>query len=114
MIIPVLHRILVKPNKLEEEDKSYKSAIGAGIIIPELDQRKREQAAVDRGIVVQVGDTAFTDFGAVSPVKAGDYIAYAKHAGKYVRDPETEEDFLILNDEDIVCILISKKESTDE
>jgi co-chaperonin GroES (HSP10) len=33
----------------------------------------------------------------------GDTVFYAKYAGKWIRDPETDEEFLIVNDEDIVA-----------
>ncbi|CAB4132734.1 GroS Co-chaperonin GroES (HSP10) [uncultured Caudovirales phage] len=104
MIETVLHRILVKADKLEETDKTYVKAKQLGLHIPEMDDRKRAQAGVDKGTVVSIGPTAFRDFGAESPIKVGDYIAYARFAGKILTDPATEEDFVILNDEDIVCI----------
>jgi hypothetical protein len=34
----------------------------------------------------------------------GDYIAYARFAGKALEDPYTQEEFVALNDEDIVCV----------
>jgi co-chaperonin GroES (HSP10) len=104
MIETVLHRILVKADKLEETDKTYVKAKQLGLHIPEMDDRKRAQAGVDKGVVVSIGPTAFRDFGAKSPIKVGDYVAYARFAGKLLTDPATEEDFVILNDEDIVCI----------
>jgi co-chaperonin GroES (HSP10) len=104
MIETVLHRILVKADKLEETDKTYVKAKQLGLHIPEMDDRKRAQAGVDKGVVVSIGPTAFRDFGAESPIKVGDYVAYARFAGKLLTDPATEEDFVILNDEDIVCI----------
>lgn len=104
MIIPTLHRILVKADKLEETDKTFVQARKIGIVIPENDDRKRAQAGVDKGIVVAVGPTAFRDFNAESPIKVGDYIAYARFAGKILNDPATDEEFVVLNDEDVVCI----------
>lgn len=104
MIETVLHRILVKADKLEETDKTYVKAHDLGLVIPELEDRKRAQAGVDKGRVVAVGPTAFRDFNAECPIKAGDYVAYARFAGKIITDPYTEEEFVILNDEDIVCI----------
>jgi co-chaperonin GroES (HSP10) len=104
MIIPVIHRIVIKPDKLEETDKTFKRASAAGIIIPDNDDRKRAQAGVDKGIVVSIGPTAFRDFGAECPIKVGDYIAYARFAGKHIEDPYTNEEFVALNDEDIISI----------
>lgn len=103
-IKPVLHRILVKPLKLDEIDKDFISAKAAGIIIPEK-EKSREQAAVDKGIVVDIGSTAFKDFGTDSPIKIGDEVAFARYGGKTIKDSATEEDYVLLNDEDIIAIL---------
>lgn len=113
MIIPILHRILVKQDKLEEKDETYRAATRSGIVIPHLDEKTREQAAIDTGTIVAIGDTAFKDFGATNPVAIGDYVVFAKHAGKVLVDPDTEEKFVALNDEDIIAKLV-KKETSDE
>jgi co-chaperonin GroES (HSP10) len=105
MIIPVLHRILVKQDKVEETDEIYKRATKAGIHIPVSEEQKaRAQAGVDKGKVIAVGKTAFKDFGTDSPIEIGDYVAYARFSGKILTDPFTQEEFVALNDEDIVCI----------
>ena len=105
MIIPVLHRILIKPYKFEEIDDSYKKAESLGLIIPELEENKRRDASVDIGTVVSIGSTAFKDFGTVSPIEIGDKIVYAKFSGKIVKDLNDKIDYVLLNDEDIVAIL---------
>ncbi len=105
MIIPTLHRILVKADRLEEVDKTFVKAKEIGIVIPEMEDRKRAQAGVDKGTVVSIGPTAFRDFNAESPIKEGDYIAYARFAGKIIDDPYTDEEYVLLNDEDVVCII---------
>lgn len=104
MIIPVLHRLLIKPNKLEDINEDIKRARKIGLEIP-LDNAQRAQASVDQGVVLDIGDTAFRDFGSESPVKIGDRIAYAKFAGKFIKDSTTGDELLLLNDEDVVCIL---------
>ena len=110
MIIPVLHRIIVKQDKLEEKDETFKAARNSGIIIPNLDERAREQAAIDTGVVVAIGSTAFKDFGAESPpIKLGDYVVFAKHAGRLITDPDSDEKFVALNDEDVIAILTTKE-----
>lgn len=103
MITPILHRILVKQDKLEEKDEAFKKAGAAGIFIPNLDERSREQAAIDTGIVVAIGDTAFRDFGTTSPIQVGDCVVFAKHAGKVIIDPQDNVQYVALNDEDLVC-----------
>ncbi len=107
MIQPVLHRILIKQDKLEESNKDYLKMKQMGLVLPDLDDKKRAQASVDTGTVVSIGATAFRDFGAESPVQEGDHIAYAKFAGKFIIDPSTQEEFVALNDEDIIAVFKS-------
>lgn len=104
MIIPVLHRILIKQDKLEETNKDYLRARAAGIVIPDHEDNKRAQAGVDTGTILAIGETAYRDFGTTPPIKVGDRIAYARYSGKFITDPEDNEEYVALNDEDIVCI----------
>lgn len=104
MIEPLGHRILVRP----DTDEVAKRANAAGFILADHEDRKREQAGMDKGVVLAMGTTAFDDFGGTPWCASGDYIAYARHAGKWVKDPETEEDLLIINDEDVVCRITNK------
>lgn len=113
-IKPLLHRIVVKQLDVVEQDKAFKSARQTGLILPEDGQMKREQAAVDRGIVVSKGPTFYVDWNGADPesVQVGDEVVFARHSGKVVRDPEQADDdktvYIVLNDEDLVAIL--KKE----
>lgn len=110
MIIPAGHRILVRPDKIEDVDPAFKRAKQAGIqLLEDHEERIRERAGVDKGTVLAIGSTAFRDFGGEAWCSPNDYIAYARHAGKWVKDPDTDEDVLILNDEDVVCIIKSTK-----
>lgn len=104
MIIPVLHRILIKQDKLEETNKDYVRARAAGIVIPDHEDNKRAQAGVDTGTILAIGETAYRYFGTTPPIKVGDRIAYARFSGKFITDPEDNEEYVALNDEDIVCI----------
>ena len=103
-VVPVIHRIVVRQDKLDEKDETFRRAKQAGIHIIE-EEFSREQAAVDTGEVLAIGATAFRDFGVEPPIKAGDRIVYARHAGKVVEDPDTGEKLVCLNDEDVVAIL---------
>jgi co-chaperonin GroES (HSP10) len=106
MIVPILHRILVKQDKLEEKDETFKRAKQAGIFF-DLEEKSREQAAIDTGIVVQIGSTAFKDFGMGNPpIVEGDAVVFAKHAGKTIVDPVDGVKYVALNDEDIIAKLI--------
>ncbi len=105
MITPLLHRILVKQDKLEETNQDYLRAKRAGIIIPEHEDNKRAQAGVDTGTVVAIGATAYKDFGVSPPVKIGDQIAFAKFSGKVIIDPKDGQEYVALNDEDLVVVI---------
>lgn len=110
MIVPLIHRILVKAETLREFNKDIKRAESLGLVIPELEDMKRAQASVDRGRVVAIGPTAYRDFGVKCPVKVGDIVNYARFSGKIISDPETGEEFVCLNDEDLICILKDSNE----
>lgn len=103
MIEPLLHRVVVKPEKFEDFSEDFQKARSIGLVIPELEELKRAQASVDRGRVVSIGATAFKDFGVDSPVAVGDVVNYAKFSGKAVKDGA--DTFIILNDEDLICII---------
>jgi co-chaperonin GroES (HSP10) len=108
MLKPKAIGLVVRPDKLEEADPVYARAKAAGLALAPHDDLKREQAGVDKGTVVALGGVAFQAYGG-SPedwCQVGDYIAYARYAGKTVKDPETGEDLLIINDEDYVCTII--------
>lgn len=114
------HRLTVRPDGVKDSDaeKTKQKAAAMGLLIPdkikdELDtQAIRDRASVDQGTVLTVGKTAFRDFGGEPWCDVGDYIAYARHAGKFVKDPDTGEDILVINDEDVICKIT--KEKTDE
>ena len=97
----LLHTVLVKPDKVEDTDDVIRSAKAAGIHV-QLD--KREEKAVEFGTVVQVGPTAFKDYGRGPDIlKGGDYVTYARFAGKLVK--YQGEEYLILNDQDVIAKL---------
>jgi len=94
-------RILVKPFKIQEHDKVFESAKKAGIILTEVSERK-EQINVDKGTVLQIGSKCHEDY--VGDLKVGDVIGYAKFGGKFIQDPVDETVYLIISDEDVICI----------
>lgn len=99
------YRVLVKPDSLEQFDKTIASAKAAGIQLLDSEERK-EATAVDTGVVVQIGPVAFVDRGgAENWCKVGDRISYARHGGKIVKDPtDPNIKYLVLNDEDVVLV----------
>ena len=112
MLNPLGPRVIVKPDNIEDVDPTFKKAKEAGIHIPkELREMKLEQQAVVKGTVISIGPLAFhPPVGDGTPwVKVGDRVYYAKYAGKDVVDPETEERFLLLMDEDLVVEIKGEK-----
>ena len=107
-IEPVLHRILVEPETVDNYSTDRKKLKALGFELPP--EQERAQASVDTGTVVAIGPTAFRDFGASSPLAIGDKIVYAKFAGKFVMDPYTEQQLVAINDEDVICIFREEKE----
>lgn len=101
-------RILLRPFKIQEHDKVFAAAKAAGIALPEFSERK-EQANVDKGEVVEIGAGCHPDY--VGDLSPGDVVGFAKFGGKFVHDPKTEELYLIINDEDVVCVF---KETNDD
>lgn len=94
-------RLLIKPVKLQEHDKVWKAAAALGLELPDISKRK-EEVNIDRGTVLQIGEAAHVDY--VGHVKVGDLIGYAKFGGKFIQDLD-EQIYLIINDEDVVCII---------
>ena len=103
-IVIVGHRVLVKPFTVEQVDETIKNARAAGILIVDNDDAKLRQNAVDRGIVVGIGSTAYKDFGGEPWVVVGDSVYYSRYAGKWITNPDTEDELLALNDEDIIAV----------
>lgn len=94
-LIPTGYRVLIKPDPLE--DKS-----AGGILIVHSDERLA-RAATQTGVLVAIGKTAWAD-SQVPWCEVGDHVVYAKYAGKVIVDPDTDEEYLVVNDEDILAI----------
>ena len=105
-IIPVGHRLSVKPFTLEQVDDAYSSARKMGIEIIRPNE-KREDASIDKGVVLAIGAECWPD---QEPwCKVGDVIYYAKFSPKFIEDPVTKESIGILNDQDVVCVVKEDK-----
>ena len=101
-IKPVTFRIIVKPHDVVETDDVYSSAKKLGLSLPDM---KREQESMDKGTVVSFGPTVFIEYNTDNPLSPGDTIVYARHSGKEITDPETNEVFVAINDSDVVAII---------
>lgn len=104
-------RIIVKPDEVVKETDS-------GIVL--ATDEKLEKTGIQRGILVAVGDQAWSAYRNVDEngnevngrpwAQPGDYVLFAKWSGRFVYDPfEPEEDkqneYLIMNDDDILAVL---------
>ena len=93
--IPLGHRVLVKPEKVEEKTRG-------GLFVPEH-TLERKQAEDIYGTGVDVGQTAWKAFDDGNPWAAvGDEVVFAKYGGFLLKDEDGNE-FRILNDEDLVA-----------
>lgn len=92
-------RIIVQPKKVENMSKG-------GIALP-INEQLEEQAQV-LGTIIDIGEDVAVAYKPKTPfwgLKVGDQIYYAKYAGKWVQDPDTKEQVLIINDEDVCAKL---------
>lgn len=100
------HRVLIKPDFLHEETEwGFKLDVGEDF--------KREKAAVVIGTVVKIGPTAWKAFDGSDPswrpwAKVGDIVHFAKYGGKFITIGK--EDYVIVNDEDVQCVIGHKEE----
>ena len=92
-IRPLHDRILIKRQEEKETRKG-------GIIIPDSAKEKPQE-----GKVIAVGNGKVSDEGKKIPldVKTGDKILFGKYSGSEVTLDDVE--YLILREEDILCIL---------
>ena len=93
------HRVLIKPDQVQLEKK-----VGS-IVIPDIDGKRAKQAAGVTGVVVEIGDTCWKEFGGEPWCQVGDRVLYAKYAGVSIEDDNHEQQYVILNDEDILSVI---------
>lgn len=99
IIKPAGHRLLVK---LKEADKVSKGGIK---LFPDSDQERRT-LGMQKAYVVEIGFQAFKDFSCGSNwCEVGDLIYMKKYAGEDIVNPETEELYRLINDEDVLAII---------
>lgn len=100
----VLHRLVVKPVELVEYDETDAKLKELGLIKAVTEETKYHKSQIDKGIVIDVGPTAFLDYvkkhDLPVPVHIGSLVTYARHSGKNIK--EDGEDLVILNDDDVL------------
>lgn len=97
MLKAVAYRVIVRVKEVAEKSK--------GGIVLAVD-KKMEKNAHTEGVVVDIGEDVYAAFKTKSQhagLQVGDRVFYAKYAGKWIEDPDTGENLLVLNDEDIVA-----------
>lgn len=100
MLEVVGHRLMIMPDPVEKKTES-------GIILG-IDEKKYREATMS-GKVVGIGPNAFVGFGDSTPwCSIGDHIIFARHSGKFVSDPQTKEEFYVINDEDVQVVIKEK------
>lgn len=96
MIEPAGHRVLIKPDIVEEKT--------AGGIILAQTTKERDQQATMRGEVVAIGVNAWKAFDDGTPWAAvGDRVCFRKYAGEVIKDGD--EEYRVINDDDCLCVI---------
>lgn len=103
MITPAGYRVLVKADPIEEESE------GGIILITNERDKLLEKAAQTYGTLVLIGESAWHDSPTGPWAEVGDRVAYSKHGGKFIKDPDTDEEYVLLNDEDITAVIKEDK-----
>lgn len=106
----VIHRLVIKPVELERYDETEAKLKELGFVKAITEESKYHKTQIDQGTVLDIGPTAFRDYvqkyNQDIPVKVGDLVTYARHSGKWVKDPfdNDAEELVVINDEDVICV----------
>lgn len=94
-IKPLGNRVLVKRSKVTTSK--------GGILLPEAAQEKPRQ-----GEVIAVGPGKVNENGDVEAmhVCVGDVVLFSSYAGSPVKNAQEEEEYLILSEDDILCVVV--------
>jgi chaperonin GroES len=94
-IKPLNNRVLVKRFKAQTSK--------GGIILPDTAQEKPKE-----GEVVAVGPGNRDEEGKMHPlaVKVGDRVLFSSYAGTEIKDKSSEDEYLIMSEEDILGVLV--------
>ena len=91
------YRIMVKLDEIETQTE-------AGIVL--VVDESREKAAQQTGTVVGIGHTAWKGRLEQEPwCEVGDKILFSKYAPRLVVDPESGEEYGVINDDDVICVV---------
>lgn len=89
---PAGYMVLVKPD--------FEKKTESGIVV--VTEGNRTLAAVDTGTIVAIGPTAWRSYdNGEAWAKVGDRISYARHGGKIIKVPDSDEDLVLISDGDV-------------
>ena len=93
-IKPLGNRVLVQRSKAPTSK--------GGILLPETAKEKPKE-----GVVLAAGPGKMNDDGKVEllSIKVGDRILFSSYSGTEVKCPDTDEEYLIMTEDDILGIL---------
>jgi co-chaperonin GroES (HSP10) len=104
------HRLLVKPDPVKDQFQVPDALKKAGFEVSVGAEERRHLVATEIGTLVGIGNTAWRAYDGKDEnwqpwAKIGDRVTFVKYAGKLVTDPVTKEDFFVLDDVDMQCIV---------
>lgn len=94
-IKPLGNRVLVKRSKMTTSK--------GGILLPEAAQEKPRQ-----GEVMAVGPGKVNEKGELEQMQVcvGDVVMFSSYSGTAVKNAQEEEEFLIMSEDDILCVVV--------
>jgi len=101
MLIPEGHRVLVKPEPVNEKTDS-------GLLYKPDRARDVEARAQTHGKFIDCGPNTILTFNN-HKLKKGDKIVFVRYAGIDIIDPEDDEVYWIMNDEDVLAVETDSK-----
>ncbi len=95
------YRVLVKLKEIERVSDG-----GIIVSIEGTREDRLEQAGNQFGIVDQIGHTCWKGGVDETPwCEVGDMIALSKHSGRFLFDPHTNDEYVIINDTDVLGVV---------
>lgn len=97
-LIPIYDKVVISPIEVQEVTRG-------GIVLPDF-VADRASDAVQRGIVVSVGDGRVLSDGSLLPskIQPGDHVLFAKFGGTHLDLPNGEK-VIVMNEHSVHCII---------
>lgn len=105
IMVPTGHKVLIKPDPIEKESTG-------GILL--VKNEEMERAMQQWGTIEALGPDCWLAFRKIDDngverngqpwAKVGDRVFYSRNAGRFVNHPETDEQFTIINDNDVSIV----------